>query len=602
MQKKIHHGLVMRFAWHYWRRHLWVGLSSLLLMGGATGVDTLVPVYTGRIVDALGRHGAGDAGALHTAFGDLAMFALLAAAYTLLRSGALYLWNWFAIQNLYDIVTEALHKVQRFSADWHANAFAGGTVRKITRGMWSFDTFEDTLFMGLYPAFVIMAGMTIMLIVKLPPVGLFTAAMIATYCGISTLISVRVMAPRFRMSAEADTVVGASLADIMTGIPTVKSFGAEQREDTLFRAVADSWRVKSITAWQIAETGNLVRTGTRNLMMIGMVGLTIRLWRQGQASAGDIALALTSFFIISGYMRDIGQQISNLQKSIAEIADVTDFWGRTDDIVDMAGATTLRVTPGGGEIVFDRVRFSYANAARPLYEEFSLRIRPGEKIALVGPSGSGKTTCVKLLQRLYDVQAGEIRIDGQNIATVSQESLRHAVALVPQEPVLFHRSLAVNIAYGRPGATREEIEGAAREAYADLFIRDLPLGYDTLVGERGIKLSGGERQRVAIARAILADAPILVLDEATSSLDSISEDYIQKALHTLMQGRTTITIAHRLSTVREADRILVFDRGRIVEQGTHEELVRQDGSHYRRLYEMQALGLRDGLEESRAAE
>jgi ATP-binding cassette subfamily B protein len=206
----------------------------------------------------------------------------------------------------------------------------------------------------------------------------------------------------------------------------------------------------------------------------------------------------------------------------------------------------------------------------------------------VGPSGSGKSTFVKLVQRLYDVTDGRVLIDGQNIAHVTQESLRQNIALVPQEPLLFHRSLAANIAYGKPGASRHAIVEAAKKAYAHDFIEILPKGYNTLVGERGVKLSGGERQRVAIARAILADTPILLLDEATSSLDSISEYYIQRALHTLMEGRTTITIAHRLSTVKNADRILVFDRGRIVEQGTHDELILSTDSHYRRLHDMQA--------------
>jgi ATP-binding cassette subfamily B protein len=241
-----------------------------------------------------------------------------------------------------------------------------------------------------------------------------------------------------------------------------------------------------------------------------------------------------------------------------------------------------------GEIVFDHVRFAYSGQPRALFEDLNVHIQPGEKIALVGPSGSGKSTFVKLVQRLYDVTGGSVRIDGQNIAEVTQESLRQSIALVPQDPILFHRSLAANIAYGRPGASKDQIVAAARQAYAHEFIDVLPKRYSTLVGERGVKLSGGERQRVAIARAILADTPILLLDEATSSLDSISEHYIQRALETLMEGRTTITIAHRLSTVKNADRILVFDQGRIVEEGTHEQLILREGSHYRRLHEMQA--------------
>jgi len=222
-------------------------------------------------------------------------------------------------------------------------------------------------------------------------------------------------------------------------------------------------------------------------------------------------------------------------------------------------------------------------------------IRPGERVGLVGHSGSGKTTFVKLIQRLYDVNQGRITIDGQDIAEASQASLRQQIAIVQQEPILFHRSLAENIAYGRPGVSQEEIEHAAKLASAHDFIVRLPKGYSTLVGERGVKLSGGERQRVAIARAFLADAPILILDEATSSLDSESEVLIQQAMERLMTGRTTLVIAHRLSTVKSLDRLLVFDRGEIVEEGKHATLVRKESGIYRRLFERQALELTRGL-------
>jgi ATP-binding cassette subfamily B protein len=240
---------------------------------------------------------------------------------------------------------------------------------------------------------------------------------------------------------------------------------------------------------------------------------------------------------------------------------------------------------------FEAVRFHYRGHDRPLFDDLDVAIRAGERVALVGRSGSGKTTFTKLLQRLHEIQGGRILIDGQDIAGATLESLRRTIALVPQEPVLFHRSLAENIAYARPGAEPAEIERAARLAHADAFVGRLPQRYATLVGERGVKLSGGERQRVAIARAILADRPILVLDEATSSLDSEAEGLIQDALERLMSGRTTIVIAHRLSTVRSVDRILVFEQGRIVEEGSHEGLLARPNGAYRRLHRLQAAGL-----------
>lgn len=255
------------------------------------------------------------------------------------------------------------------------------------------------------------------------------------------------------------------------------------------------------------------------------------------------------------------------------------------EIVDQKNATTL-ITKGG-KITWENVDFTYG--AQHVFEDFNLTIKPGQRVGLVGHSGAGKTTFVSLLLRQHEVTGGAILIDGQNIAAVTQDSLRNNIAVVPQEPMLFHRSIRENIAYGKPDATDEEIIAVAKKAEAHEFISALSEGYDTLVGERGVKLSGGQKQRIAIARAMLKNAPILILDEATSALDSESEVAIQKALHELMEGKTVIAIAHRLSTLREMDRIIVLDKGEIVEDGTHQELSRGNGI-YARLWDHQAGG------------
>jgi ATP-binding cassette subfamily B protein len=302
---------------------------------------------------------------------------------------------------------------------------------------------------------------------------------------------------------------------------------------------------------------------------------------------------LTSFFLLQGYLRDIGTHVRNVQRSVNDMEELVELQAEPLGVADRPDAVPLVIDKGG--IRFDHVTFHYGNHETPLYRDFSVEIRPGERVGLVGHSGSGKTTFVKLVQRLYDVSGGRILIDGQDIASGTQASLRQQVAIVQQEPILFHRSLAENIAYARPGATQAEIEHAANLANAHDFIEALPKGYATLVGERGVKLSGGERQRVALARAFLADAPILILDEATSSLDSESEHLIQEAMERLMVGRTTLIIAHRLSTVKSLDRLLVFDRGRIAEEGRHAALVKKSGGIYRGLFERQALELTKGL-------
>jgi ATP-binding cassette subfamily B protein len=592
-EKKAGYRDVLRFAVHYWRPQKWLGIVAAAAMMASVVTDSIVPVYTGRIVDAMTKHGAGEAAAWAGAWAAFWGFAVLALLNQAFRVGSMFVYNRFAVGCLYRIVTDGMKKVQRFSSDWHANSFAGGTVRKITRGMWAFDQFEDTLLMGILPAITIIISITTMLTLKLLTVGLATAVLIFIYCAANVWVSVKILKPRFIASAEQDTKMGATLADIITGNPTVKSFGSERREDAVFEKVAGVWREKAIHAWLTGVTVDGLRSLFRILMNATMLALTIWLWKAGRASPGDIVLVITTFFIIGGYLRDIGMHINHLQRAMSDMDDAVVFWLRKDDVVDAPGAKPLTVRHSGCKdmIVFDKIHFQYTNLGNKIYEDLSVSIAAGEKLALVGPSGSGKSTFVKLLQRLYNLTDGRILVDGQDIALVTLESLRQTISLVPQDPILFHRSLSDNIAYGSPGASQEDIVEAAKKAYAHEFIMNLPLGYGTLVGERGVKLSGGERQRVAIARAILADAPILILDEATSSLDSISEHYIQKALMALMEGRTTITVAHRLSTIRKADRILVFDNGHIVEQGTHHSLLANPHSHYKELYEMQVLGL-----------
>jgi len=330
------------------------------------------------------------------------------------------------------------------------------------------------------------------------------------------------------------------------------------------------------------------------VMRVSIIGTGLLLWQAGVAEAGDITFVITSFLVLQGYLRDIGQHVRNLQRSVNDMEELVRLDDEPLGIEDRQNARPIAIAAGG--IAFEHVDFHYGVHSRPLYTDLDVTIRPGERVGLVGHSGSGKTTFVKLIQRLYDVTGGRIAIDGVDIRDVEQASLRRQIAIVQQEPVLFHRSLAENIAYGRPEASRAEIVEAAKLANAHQFIEALPKGYETLVGERGVKLSGGERQRVAIARAFLSNARVLILDEATSSLDSESELLIQQAMDRLMVGRTTLVIAHRLSTVRSLDRLLVFDGGKIVEEGTHAELVKRPDGIYRRLFERQALELVKGLE------
>jgi ATP-binding cassette subfamily B protein len=410
------------------------------------------------------------------------------------------------------------------------------------------------------------------------------------YVAMIVALSVNYIAPAARLSNAWDTRIGGTLADALGCNAVVKAYGAEDREDARLADVVARWKRRTARTWYrhtLAGTGqNVVLLAVRT----ALIAAGLWLWWTGQATPGDVTYMLTTYFVVHGYLRDVGQYIHNLQRSVNEMDELVELHATPLGITDRDDAVPIRIT--AGEVRFESVGFHYGAHETPLYRDLSVTIRAGERVGLVGHSGSGKTTFVKLIQRLYDVTSGRILIDGQDVAAATQQSLRSEIAIVPQEPILFHRTLAENIAYARPGASQAEIEHAARLANAHGFIARLPKGYGTLVGERGVKLSGGERQRIAIARAFLADAPILILDEATSSLDSESEQAIQAAVERLMRGRTAIVIAHRLSTVRALDRILVFDQGRIVEDGPHGVLMSRPNGRYRHLFERQTGDLR----------
>ena len=580
---------VLSFLFGHWWREKWLVVWVAVSMIVATAADLLMPVYSGKLVDAVATHAAGHSPTLHVAVRAIVMMAVLGVVLTVLRYVALAGIIRLTLRLMSRLAGEAFWRVQRFSTDWHANNFAGAIVRRVTRGMWAVDMMDDILLLELLPALLVLVGSSLLLGLRWPGMGVMVAVGAVVYIAVSVWLSLYYVAPAARLSNAQDTRIGASMADAITCNALVKSFGAEKREDYRLAKVLDKWNNRTSRTWvKATRNGSLqmfLLQGLRTLVLVYAVWL----WWHGRATAGDMTFVLTSYFIVHGYLRDIGQHVRNLQRSANEMEEMVQFHAQPLGVVDRADAKPIHVRQG--EIVYDRVTFRYGAQAEPLFKDFSLRIQTGERVGLVGHSGSGKTTFVKLLHRLYDVTGGKIVIDGQDTSFVTQDSLRAQLALVPQEPILFHRTLAENIAYGRPDASLAEIEDAARLANAHEFILRQPKGYHTLVGERGVKLSGGERQRVALARAFLANTPVLVLDEATSSLDSESEALIQEAMERLMAGRTSIVIAHRLSTVRMLDRILVFDRGRVVEEGTHEELVRRDGGTYRRLFERQALGL-----------
>jgi len=372
------------------------------------------------------------------------------------------------------------------------------------------------------------------------------------------------------------------LADSIGNALNVKAGGSEKYEISFVKKIFNKCMLSRFAAMNNFQNTIRIQQTMVCLFETCAMMLLIKLWYQGKISIGEVTLVLMLMNSIMSAFSAVLGNISELNTTLGALQAAMSPFVIKHEIVDIPNAKPLKIS--GGEIEFKNVKFGYDN--RKVFDKLSLKIKAGEKIGIVGASGSGKSTLINLLQRAYDIEAGEILIDGQNVAKVKQNSLHDAVALIPQDTSLFHRTVSQNIAYGHLKAKQSEIEQAAKQAYADDFIKELPKGYQTKVGEKGVKLSGGQRQRVAIARAILKDSPILILDEATSALDSEAEKYIQKAMKNLMKNKTVIAIAHRLSTLKEMDRIIVLEKGKIVEQGKMAELS-VAGGKFQHLWEVQ---------------
>lgn len=573
--KRLKNLEVLAFISRFWLRRPWLLAATVILTLVSVGFDLAMPWASGRLIDEITASPRRE----DMAWAAWGVFVVVYLCFALIRNASFRTWIPLASWNMKAVTDEGFARVQSFSADWHADNFAGATVRRLTRAMGGYDAVSDAVLVFLGPAILLLVGLCVTMLIRWPMVGAYASVVVAFYI-VSNIVLTNIYARPANLAQVAlDSRIGGALSDAITASPTVKSFGAEGREEARVAEVTELWRKAANRSWTRFTDVWLVHSMLLVALQGGLTGLLLHLWSKGQASPGDVVFAITSSMLMTGYLRNLGENIRSIQRGLDDAENVAGYLRTDPQVRDAPDAPAFR--PSVGAIVLDHIDFRYKSAEAPLYDDFSLAIAPGERVALVGPTGSGKSTFVKLVQRLYDLDGGRILIDGQDISKVTQGSLRRAIAAVPQDPALFHRSIAENIAYGRPGASHEDIVEAAKRARAHDFITHLPRGYDTLVGERGVKLSGGERQRVAIARAFLAGAPILVLDEATSSLDVETEREVQAASEALMAGRTTIVIAHRLSTIRGADRILVFDQGRIVEEGRHADLLARGGVYAR---------------------
>ncbi len=570
-----------------YKRQLWKIYPTMVV--AQIGEDFIAPVLISGILSNLA---AGKTSLLE--FGHI--WPLLLLIVVIDASGHL-IWNRIVVPLFWrtqdsvmrDLNVHIFKRLSNMSYRFFSDRFAGSLVSQTNRFVGSYERLTDPLTWNVFKLLIALIATSVVLIPRAPLVVIGIMLVTAVYIPLVWKYR-RQQVPYNKLWASAETKRTGQLADAISNILAVKSFANERLETNRMQERADDVHNRSMDTMSIAMRQEFV-TGLiqRSINHIAIV-VSILLAVGGHVSVGTVYLSL---FLVSSLLRrlwDLNNTFRQFTRVFGDATDMTEILQLEPEVKDPPNPKPFRAKIG--QVELRDVSFSYPETSESdgLFKSFSLTIKPGEKIGLVGPSGGGKTTITKLLLRFMDIQDGKILIDDQNIAEIKQADLRHAITYVPQEPLLFHRSLTENIRYGNPGASENEIIAASKKAHAHEFITKLPAGYETLVGERGVKLSGGQKQRVAIARSLLKDAPILVLDEATSALDSESEALIQKALWELMKGKTAIVIAHRLSTVKRMDRIVVLDDGKIVEEGTHSELHKRKGGLYARLWSHQSGG------------
>ncbi|KND51457.1 MAG: ATP-binding cassette, subfamily B, bacterial [Parcubacteria bacterium C7867-001] len=487
------------------------------------------------------------------------------------------------------LYNRAFDNLIRHSHHFFSNQFAGTLTRRVSKFANAFETICDAIFMQFVPTALFVAGAIIILFLRNHVIGLILLAWVVLFVSFQ-IFFMKLQQPVRQRRAEEDSRMVGSLADAIGNQSTITLFAGVSFETKRFHNAVASWQRAVQKVWNADEYSWTVLGFMMGAIEIIMLYGALVFWEQGLLTVGDFALIQAYLLTTFDRLVMINRDLRRFNEAFADAGEMTEIIETPLDIGDTKNAKSLEVSKGVVE--FSNVDFKFSDS-RSIMQDFNLSIAGGEKVALVGPSGAGKSTITKLLLRLYDVTGGAVRIDGQNIREMTQASVRDAIAFVPQEPILFHRTLMENIRYGKRDATDEEVIDAAKRAHCYEFIVQTPEGFNTFVGERGIRLSGGERQRVAIARAILKNAPILVLDEATSSLDSESEALIQDALRKLMEGKTVIAIAHRLSTIMEMDRIIVIENGKVATTGTHTELLAKEGI-YKKLWSIQAGGFIQG--------
>jgi ATP-binding cassette subfamily B protein len=570
----------IRLFWqHAWKHKGYVCGLFISVTAAILTFQFLPPLIVAHILERL-ADGSFEAGKLWESFGPL-----LVIYAGLVSFGGIVLWRvvifciWqLEMRVLQDLHVRVFEHLMNQSADFHANRFGGSLVSQTNKLAGAYVRMADTT---VFQVVGLLLSFLFAVIILAPRAPLLTIALLGfsvMFMTFAVLITKRIRELNAR-EASASTKQTGTLADAITNVLAVKSFSGGNQENKRYFKATRTTRNATRELMIASLKKDTVFSSMTSLLTIGALVFSVAGVVLFEANIGTVFLVIQYTSVISQRLWDFSQSaLRNYNRALGDAREMVEILAITPNVTDPTQPEKNRIRRGS--IVFDNVTFDYEESKESLlFKGLHLSIKPGEKVGLVGHSGGGKTTITKLLLRFMDIQKGSIKIDGQDISKITQDELRRHIAYVPQEPLLFHRSLLENIGYGRPKATEKEVVAIAKMANAHEFIQKLPKAYDTLVGERGVKLSGGQRQRVAIARAMIKNAPILVLDEATSALDSESERLIQEALWKLMDGRTAIVIAHRLSTIQKMDRIIVVNEGKIVEQGTHKELIRQNGTY-----------------------
>ncbi len=590
-QKKTKMPIRKIFSW-YWRvvgKYRWYFVGSFIFYGlGILFANVLPPIVYKNLVDIIVGSSADPAGKDGVWMWLWVLAGLRLTDFVMFRLADLTLF-FSQSKAIRDIAAFTFDMIQRHSHGFFSDRFSGSLVSQTRRFIEAFPSLQDTVIFSVWLNVVMLLGMLVSL-------SFFSWAL-SLYFFVGIVCVILVVSPLLKkrreyneIEAAEDSKVTGRFSDVITNILNVKMFSAGSGEAASFLGFLDRQKHARDRAWWAFMALSTTQNGLLTVIQIFGLTFSVWLWYRGEITPGTVVLMQTYLLSVFHIVWELTHSLSNILRSFANASEMIEIFELSPDIVDPDDPEPCRISDGA--IGFQNIDFKYPDGDE-VFKDFSLLIRTGEKVGLVGPSGGGKSTITKLLLRFVDPQGGSITIDGQDIRNIRQDDLRSKIAYVPQDPLLFHRSLHENIAYGRSDATEEGVRDAAKRAHAHEFIESLEKGYETLVGERGIKLSGGQRQRVAIARAILKDAPILVLDEATSALDSESEHAIQEALSELMEGKTAIVIAHRLSTIRKMDRIVVLDEnGRISEEGTHEGLL-SNGGLYAKLWKRQTGGFID---------